>query len=110
MQMPQDHHVGSFVRSGTFPASRPSRRAGWAAFAAGRRGRLLSLTADQGGGRGMAWSWQFEKEDGTVTASRGLPKETFSSQGDAESWLGENWRELLDGGVDQVTLVEEGRV
>jgi hypothetical protein len=58
----------------------------------------------------MAWSWQFEKEDGTVAASRGLPKETFSSQGDAESWLGENWRELLEGGVDQVTLVEEGRV
>src|ERR1700730_1798039 len=68
------------------------------------------LTADQGGARGMNWSWQFEKEDGTVTASRGLPKETFGSQGDAESWLGENWRELLDGGVDQVTLVEEGRV
>jgi hypothetical protein len=58
----------------------------------------------------MAWSWQFEKEDGTAAASRGLPKETFSSQGDAESWLGENWRELLEGGVDQVTLVEEGRV
>jgi hypothetical protein len=53
---------------------------------------------------------QFEKEDGTVTASRGLPKETFSSQGDAESWLGENWRELLEGGVEQVTLLEEGRV
>jgi hypothetical protein len=58
----------------------------------------------------MNWSWQFEKEDGTVAASRGLPKETFGSQGEAESWLGENWRELLDGGVDQVTLVEEGRV
>jgi hypothetical protein len=61
-----------------------------------------------GGGRGMAWSWQFEKEDGT--ASRGLPKETFSSQGDAESWLGENWRELLDGGVDQVRLLDEERI
>ena len=57
----------------------------------------------------MAWSWQFEKEDGTAAASR-LPKETFSSQGDAESWLGENWRELLDGGVDRVRLLEEDRV
>ncbi len=57
----------------------------------------------------MAWSWQFEKEDGTVATSRGLPKETFSSQGDAESWLGENWRALLAVGVDQVTLLEDSR-
>ena len=57
----------------------------------------------------MSWSWQLEKEDGTVLGSRGLPKETFSSQGDAESWIGENWRALLDAGVDQVTLMEEGR-
>jgi hypothetical protein len=57
----------------------------------------------------MTWSWQLEDKDGTVVTSRGLPKETFSSQGDAESWLGENWRSLLDGGVDQVTLLEETR-
>jgi hypothetical protein len=57
----------------------------------------------------MSWTWQLEKEDGTVLVSRGLPKETFSSQGDAESWIGENWRTLLDAGVDQVTLFEEGR-
>jgi hypothetical protein len=57
----------------------------------------------------MAWSWQLEKHDGTVVTSRSLPKETFGSQGDAESWLGENWRTLLEGGVDQVTLLEEGR-
>jgi hypothetical protein len=57
----------------------------------------------------LSWSWQLEKEDGTVIAARGLPKESFSSQGDAESWIGENWRALLDAGVDQVTLLEEGR-
>jgi len=57
----------------------------------------------------MSWSWQLEKEDGTVLGSRGLPKETFSSQGDAETWIGENWQALLDAGVDQVTLMEEGR-
>ena len=50
-----------------------------------------------------------EKEDGTVLASRGLPKESFGSQGDAETWIGENWRTLLDAGVDQVTLLEDGR-
>ena len=57
----------------------------------------------------MTWTWQLEKEDGTVLASRGLPKESFSSQGDAESWLGENWRALLAVGVDQVTLLEDSR-
>jgi hypothetical protein len=58
----------------------------------------------------MSWTWQLEKADGTVLVSRGLPKETFSSQGDAENWIGENWRSLLDAGVDQVSLLEEGRV
>jgi hypothetical protein len=58
----------------------------------------------------MTWTWQLEKEDGTAVPARDLVKEmTFSSQGDAESWIGENWRALLDAGVDQVTLMEEGR-
>jgi hypothetical protein len=37
-----------------------------------------------------------------------LPKETFGSQGDAESWIGEHWRSLLESGVDQVTLLDDG--
>ncbi len=57
----------------------------------------------------VTWTWQYEKADGTATAARGLPKETFSSQGDAETWIGEQWRTLLDGGVDQVSLFEDGR-
>ena len=43
-------------------------------------------------------------------SARELPKETFTSQGDAESWLGENWPALLKAGVDQVSLTEDGRV
>jgi hypothetical protein len=58
----------------------------------------------------MTWTWQFEKEDGSPVVSRDLPKESWSSQGDAESWIGENWRVLLDLGVDQVSLTEDGRV
>ena len=34
---------------------------------------------------------------------------TFSSQSDAESWLGEVWRSLVDAGAIQVTLVEDAR-
>ena len=58
----------------------------------------------------MTWTWQLEKADGTVLNSRGLPKESFGSQGDAESWIGENWRSLLEAGVDQESLLDEGRV
>ena len=58
----------------------------------------------------MTWTWRFEKTDGTLAASRSLPKETFGSQGDAETWLGEQWRSLLDSGVDQVSLLEDGRL
>ena len=57
----------------------------------------------------MTWTWQLEAADGTVVSARGLPAETFPSQSDAESWLGENWRALLAAGVDQVTLLEDGR-
>jgi hypothetical protein len=35
--------------------------------------------------------------------------ESFPSQADAESWVGENWRELLAAGVAQVTLLEGDR-
>ena len=58
----------------------------------------------------MTWSWQFEKQDGSAAGPREAAKETFPSQGDAESWLGENWRGLLEAGVEQVTLAEDGRV
>ena len=58
----------------------------------------------------MTWTWQFEKDDGTAVTARGLPKETFASKGDAESWIGENWRTLLEAGVDQVSLLNEARV
>ncbi|MGH3274071.1 MAG: hypothetical protein ACRDNZ_07060 [Streptosporangiaceae bacterium] len=59
----------------------------------------------------MTWIWQLEKDDGTPAAGSGGPAaEEFGSQGDAESWLGENWRGLLDSGVDQVSLMEDERL
>ena len=69
----------------------------------GRCQRTEEVTGD------MAWTWRFEKMDGTPATARDLPKETFASQSDAETWLGESWRGLLEAGVDQVTLLEEGR-
>jgi len=76
------------------PAAGPGRRA------AGPRRRAVggpdaSARLGRGGGRDMVWSWRFEKADGTAASSGDVPKEAFGSQGDAESWLGENWRALL---------------
>ncbi len=57
----------------------------------------------------MPWSWRLQKGDGETVTVPGVPEETFTTQADAESWLGLNWRELRDAGVEQVTLVEDGR-
>ena len=35
---------------------------------------------------------------------------SFPSQSDAETWLGESWQDLLGHGVEQVHLLEDGRV
>jgi hypothetical protein len=53
-----------------------------------------------------AWTWRFEKADGTEVQPAVLPEE-FTTQGDAESWIGENWKDLAEGGADQVRLFEE---
>ncbi|HLL64600.1 MAG TPA: hypothetical protein VK453_02510 [Micromonosporaceae bacterium] len=54
----------------------------------------------------MAWTWRYEDADGKPVDG---PGETFSSQSDAESWLGQNWRDLLTVGVVTAVLVEDGR-
>ncbi|MFJ5232391.1 hypothetical protein ACIQBJ_21160 [Kitasatospora sp. NPDC088391] len=56
----------------------------------------------------MVWTWRYEKNDGTAVAPAGGVEE-FPSQGDAESWIGEEWKTLLEDGVDRVVLVEDGR-
>jgi hypothetical protein len=64
-------------------------------------------THDEEGPESMPWTWRYEKADGTAITSDELQEAIFASQGDAESWLGENWRGLLASGVDQVTLFDE---
>ncbi|MFI0721050.1 MULTISPECIES: hypothetical protein [unclassified Streptomyces] len=51
----------------------------------------------------MAWTWRFETADGTAVEPAVQPEE-FTTQGDAESWLGLYWKELLEGGAEQVVL------
>jgi hypothetical protein len=60
-----------------------------------------------------SWRWRFEDREGSEvdagTVGAAADTSGFPSQSDAESWLGETWRELLEDGVDQVTLFEAGR-
>ncbi len=59
----------------------------------------------------MSWSWRYESADGELVTLVGATEvEAFSTQSDAESWLGEEWRSLLAGGVNRVTLLDGDRV
>lgn len=53
----------------------------------------------------MAWTWRLEGVDGTELKSPEPP--SHPNQSDAETWLGEQWRELADAGVTQVRLFED---
>jgi hypothetical protein len=55
------------------------------------------------------WRWRLEDETGAEVRPGGLSAPDFPSQSDAESWVGEVWRDLVDVGVDQVTLLEGDR-
>jgi hypothetical protein len=60
----------------------------------------------------MNWSWRATAQSGTGdldTAELGLEQQ-FPTQGDAESWLGEVYPDLMEAGVEAVSLYEEGRL
>ena len=58
----------------------------------------------------MAWTWRYEGEGGSAFDGPDAPAvEQFPSQADAETWLGESWRELLHAGVRQVVLLDGER-
>ena len=54
----------------------------------------------------MSWRWVPDREP-----TRGVPEmRPFSTQGEAETWLGEFYPELMSAGVRAVTLYEEDRL
>ena len=59
----------------------------------------------------MSWQWRYEGPDGApVEAAQDAPaQEAFPTQADAESWVGEVWRELRAAGVHAVSLYEDDR-
>ena len=49
----------------------------------------------------MSGTWSWELLDAQRRAVSGAPNGgSFPSQSEAESWLGEEWRTLLDAGVE----------
>jgi hypothetical protein len=68
------------------------------------------------------WTWRYHAADGstiqtgtspTGTSSAGVDEPGdggFPSQADAETWVGESWRELLDAGVESVSLLRDGEL
>lgn len=57
-----------------------------------------------------AWTWTYQDAEGARVQPRGIDTAPFPTQSDAESWLGESWRELADAGVESVTLLHEDEV
>lgn len=56
------------------------------------------------------WWWRLEDAAGAeVKVDDEFTDQRFSSQADAESWVGEIWSELAAEGVDAVTLFEHER-
>ncbi len=59
----------------------------------------------------MPWTWRYLPASGQPAAQPTAQPaaQAFPTQSDAESWLGESWRELYDAGVERVTLLEDER-
>ena len=58
------------------------------------------------------WRWRLLDAGGSEVEVTGVPggdSPRFPSQSEAETWLGEVWRELLEGGAESVVLLEGDR-
>ena len=53
----------------------------------------------------QSWHWEGDRDPGD-----GFLDQTFPSQGEAETWLGEFYPDLLDRGVGAVSLREADRL
>ena len=56
-----------------------------------------------------SWQWRYGDAEGRQVDTAARPSPVFTSQADAESWVGEFWRDLVSAGIDTVTLEVDGR-
>lgn len=57
----------------------------------------------------LLWWWRLEQASGDSVEVEEYTDARFPNQADAESWIGEVWPELVESGVDAVTLFEGDR-
>jgi hypothetical protein len=97
--------MGCHALAGPSPTTPCFRRAGR------RPATVLPSTAPVTSLRRMSWHWRLEDPTGAALDPGGVGVEMPSTdnQGDAESWLGEHWRDLLARGVATVTLFDGDR-
>ncbi|MCE1179480.1 hypothetical protein ACQP1U_07260 [Actinomycetota bacterium] len=55
-----------------------------------------------------AWTWTYLDEAEQEISGESLVTTAFPSQTDAETWFGEEWRELAEAGVHAVVLKRDG--
>ncbi|MDT0201765.1 hypothetical protein [Nocardioides sp. AE5] len=59
----------------------------------------------------QTWHWRLEDANGAEVEIAGdLAGQSFASQADAESWVGEFYADLADLGVDAVSLFDGDRL
>jgi hypothetical protein len=58
----------------------------------------------------MTWTWHYTDDAGQPVDRDPDRSQGFPTQSDAETWIGESWRELLDSGVAGVVLFEDDHV
>lgn len=59
----------------------------------------------------LAWHWRLHPDPTPEEIAEVPGAHTyFPSQSEAETWLGESWRDLRDAGVESVSLLEDDRV
>lgn len=54
----------------------------------------------------MTFSWRYDLSQAAAPDAE-RASQSFPTQSDAETWIGESWRELATTGVDAVTLMED---
>jgi len=69
-----------------------------------------TFSADAAASSQLSWWWRLEDSAGQEVAVDDVTTQEFPSQSDAESWVGEIWEDLLEGGAEAVTLFEGDRL
>lgn len=54
----------------------------------------------------MAWTWHYF----TAAQEPAGTSQEFPVQADAEAWIGVSWQEVLESGVESVSLFEDDRL